>query len=56
MTRTVNLAPSWGCAVTVYCAVLENPDASPEAKAAARTDLQRLAWIVDGPEPEPALY
>ena len=53
MTRTVNLAPTWRYAVTIYCAVLENPDASPEAKEAARTDLLRLAWIVDGPDAEP---
>lgn len=47
VVKTINLAPTWGYAVTVYCAVLESDTASEEAKQGAREDLARLASIVD---------
>ena len=47
MSNTIDMTPTWGYAVAVYCAVLENPNASEEAKQGAREDLQRLAAIVD---------
>jgi hypothetical protein len=57
MSRTVDLTPSWETAVQIYCAVLENPNASPEGREIARAEIVRLAQSVDAmreePEPEP---
>jgi hypothetical protein len=57
MSKTVNLIPSWETAVQIYCAVLENPNASPEGRESARAEIFRLAQSVDAmreePEPEP---
>jgi hypothetical protein len=56
MSRTVDLTPSWETAVQIYCAVLENPNASPEGREIARAEIVRLAQSVDAmrEEPEPA--
>jgi hypothetical protein len=56
MSRRVDLTPSWETAVQIYCAVLENPNASPEGRESARAEIVRLAQSVDKcaePEPEP---
>jgi hypothetical protein len=57
MSRRVDLTPSWETAVQIYCAVLENPNASPEGRESARAEIVRLAQSVDAmrkePEPEP---
>ena len=56
MSRRVDLTPSWETAVQIYCAVLENPNASPEGREIARAEIVRLAQSVDAmrEEPEPA--
>ena len=56
MSRRVDLTPSWETAVQIYCAVLENPNASPEGREIARPEIVRLAQSVDAmrEEPEPA--
>jgi len=53
MSRTINLIPSWEAAVQVYCAVLENPNASPEGRATARDEIYRLARAFDDLNAEP---
>jgi hypothetical protein len=66
MSRTVKLIPSWETAVQIYCAVLENPNASPEGRESARAEIVRLAVAFDNamaahrcqhcaaePEPDP---
>ena len=45
--NTVDLAPTWRTAVTIYAEVLKNPKADIEAKESATKDLLRLAGIVD---------
>jgi len=47
MSRTVKLIPSWQTAVQIYCAVLENPNASPEGRATALDEIYRLARAFD---------
>jgi hypothetical protein len=47
MSRRVDLTPSWETAVQIYCAVLENPNASPEGREIARAEIVRLAQSVD---------
>lgn len=47
MARTVNLVPSWETAAQIYCAVLENPNASPEGRDTAREEIYRLARAFD---------
>lgn len=53
MARTIDLTPSWAAAVQVYCAVLENPNASPEGRATARDEIYRLARAFDQMNAEP---
>ena len=59
MSRTVDITPTWETAVQIYCAVLENPNASPEGRESARAEILRLAAAFDAmqeaaePEPEP---
>jgi len=53
MVRTIDLTPSWETAVQVYCAVLENPNASPEGRATARDEIYRLARAFDQMNAEP---
>jgi hypothetical protein len=57
MSRRVDLTPSWETAAQIYCAVLENPNASPEGRESARAEIVRLARAFDQmnaePEPEP---
>jgi len=43
----IDLTPTWVSAVTIYMAVLENPDASAKSKKAARDDILKLAATVD---------
>ena len=47
MTTSVTITPTWEFAVQVYCAVLQNPEASTENLCSAREELLRLARIVD---------
>jgi len=57
MSQTIDMTPTWETAVQIYCAVLENPNASPEGRATARDEIYRLARAFDEmnaePEPEP---
>lgn len=46
-TKTIDTTPTWEFAVQVYCAVLQNPEASHESLCSAREELIRLARIVD---------
>ena len=43
--KTIN--PTWKTAVTIYCAVLQNPNADKSAIRIAEQELLRLAVIVD---------
>ena len=43
--KTLN--PTWKTAVTIYCAVLQNPNADKSAIQIAEQELLRLAVIVD---------
>ena len=43
----IDLTPTWVSAVTIYMAVLENPDASAKGMKAARDDILKLAATVD---------
>ena len=43
----IDLTPTWVAAVTIYMAVLENPNASAQGKKAARDDILKLAATVD---------
>jgi hypothetical protein len=43
----VDMTPSWETAVTIYMAVLENPNASKKVRQAARDDILKLARTVD---------
>lgn len=45
--KTVDLTPTWEACVRIYCAVLRNPEASPESIAGAEEELLRLARFVD---------
>lgn len=45
--ETVEVAISWKFSVEVFIAVLQNPDASPEAIFTAQEELRRLAKIGD---------
>jgi hypothetical protein len=47
VTETIDLTPSWTACVRMYCAVLQNPKASSEAKEMAESELMRLATHVD---------
>jgi hypothetical protein len=44
---TIDLTPSWEFAVRIYITVLENPEASAEARRSATDELLRLARMVD---------
>lgn len=44
---TIDMTPSWKCAVRIYCAVLQNPDADQNAKNNAEADLMNLADAMD---------
>jgi hypothetical protein len=44
---TIDLTPTWEFAVRIYITVLENPEASAEARQAATNELLRLARMVD---------
>lgn len=46
-SETIDLTPTWETCVKVYCAVLRNPDATPEAHDTAEAELLRLARHVD---------
>ena len=52
MTTSVTITPTWEFAVQVYCAVLQNPEASTENLCSAREELLRLARIVDNLNPQ----
>jgi len=43
----IDMTPSWETAVTIYMAVLENPNASKKGRQAARDDILKLARTVD---------
>ena len=45
--QTIDMAPTWETAASIYCMVLENPDADASAKEDARADLIRLGQYVD---------
>lgn len=45
--KTIDLTPSWEAAVRIYCAVLQNPKADPNAKWNAEQDLLKLAQSMD---------
>lgn len=47
MSNTIDITPSWETAASIYCMVLENPDADASAKEDARADLIRLGQFVD---------
>ena len=47
VTQTIDLTPSWIACVRIYCAVLQNPKASAEAREPAESELMRLANHVD---------
>lgn len=44
---TLDLTPSWTAAVRIYCAVLQNSKADPNAKYNAEQDLLKLAAAMD---------
>lgn len=44
---TIDMTPSWAGIVNIYIAVLENPDASPCGREAARSEMRRMATIAD---------
>ena len=46
-TQTIDITPTWETAASIYCMVLENPDADASAKEDARADLIRLGQYVD---------
>ena len=41
------MTPSWEAAVQIYMAVLQNPEASPEAVEGAKQEILRVARIAD---------
>ena len=45
--QTIDMTPTWETAASIYCMVLENPDADASAKEDARADLIRLGQFVD---------
>jgi hypothetical protein len=45
--ETIDLTPNWEFSVSIYIAVLENPEASAESRRAATDELLRLARVVD---------
>jgi len=47
MSTTVDITPTWETAASIYCMVLENPDADASAKEDARADLIRLGQYID---------
>ena len=48
VVKTIKLdGPNWKCAVRIYCAVLQNPDAAQIAKTNAEADLMELATAMD---------
>ena len=47
MTETIDITPTWQACVKIYIAVLESKNASFTGKREARTELLRLAKIVD---------
>ena len=54
MSRTIDMTPTWAAAIKIYLYVLENPNAPPEARAAARYEIYRLARAVDKMNADPA--
>lgn len=47
MSDTIDITPSWETSASIYCMVLENPDADASSKEDARADLIRLGQFVD---------
>lgn len=47
LIETVDMTPSWSGIVNVYLGVLENPNARPEAREAALSEIRRMATIAD---------
>ena len=45
--QTIDLTPSWGFAVKVYLAVLENPSAPHSTKIEAKEEILKLARFAD---------
>ena len=43
----IDLAPNWYYATQIHCMVLENPNASDEAKESSRNEILRLAMAYD---------
>jgi hypothetical protein len=46
-TQTIDMTPTWETAASIYCMVLENPDADASAKENARDEIIRLARAFD---------
>ena len=44
---TIDMTPTWEATVLIYMSMLENPDAPPQAKIAAKEEITRLAKFVD---------
>ena len=45
--KTIDCTPSWAYVVTMCCEVMTNPNADPQSKADCKSELMRLAKIVD---------
>jgi hypothetical protein len=56
MARTIDMTPTWAAAVEIYLLVLENPNASPEGRDAARDEIRRLARAFDELNEKPATW
>lgn len=46
-SKTIDITPSWKASVEIAVLVLSNPEASDDSKQVCRTELLRLADIVD---------
>lgn len=46
-SRFETMPPSWEASVQIYMAVLQNPEASPEAVEGAKCEILRVARIAD---------
>ena len=46
-TTTIDITPTWEGCVKIYCAILRDPNAGPQAKDLATADLIDLAKYVD---------
>ena len=45
--KTIDCTPSWAYVVTMCCEVLTSANADPQSKAEAKSELLKLAKIVD---------